>query len=117
MVSEDSVAATRRASVRVIPAEGRAYPVRVVAVECPARAEGFRAGPREAARSDGQVPRAALRSVHPPSGLSIPRFQMTGLIRQSRTICSEPEMLGHDPENWKPVFGEDHAQTKDKRPI
>jgi len=20
--------------------------------------------------------------------------------------------LGHDPEKWNPVFGEDHAQTK-----
>jgi hypothetical protein len=28
-------------------------------------------------------------------------------------FCSNSSRLEHDPEKWKPVFGKDHAQTKD----
>jgi hypothetical protein len=36
-----------------------------------------------------------------------------------RHLANPKKTLGHDPEKWKPVFGQDHAQRKnlDQDPI
>jgi hypothetical protein len=42
------------------------------------------------------------------------------MIPKSGNRFSEKIVLkrkGHDPEKWKPVFGQDHAQTHDREKV
>jgi hypothetical protein len=42
-------------------------------------------------------------------GWIAPHFQESKAVKR---IATRKSCLEHDPEKWKPVFREDHAQTK-----
>jgi hypothetical protein len=47
----------------------------------------------------------------PPRGFMMTAALDEQIEMQAARHCGLP-FLEHDPEKWKPVFGQDHAQTK-----
>ncbi len=78
--------------------------------------------PREAGQDQRENQNEGHKTSHHDGVIALPARGTQGAVfffdafsSREPASTSLENAIGHDPEKWKPVFGQDHAQLKEKR--